>query len=228
MSNSEYDLLQTKVSKRASKILNNLAKARGTTIYGLIQLTCQFLVRMASGRHTLTDETKRLMTMFHMEPGWKDVFNATDPTAEIEVAQEILILQQKGKKGFGARMVNKPYFGEWTETECVDTIVERVIEVCMPGIYKRLRRLSEIHKYTSMSDLLITLSDAKIIDDLNEMDRKEMQEAANLNVDGRAIEYGQRTRRKKHFDVDSLPEQTRIHFTDYDRELSNDEADNGT
>ena len=127
-----YELLQTKVSTKAAERLNRIARNRGTTTYGLIQLVCQFLIRTASGDYNLSDDINRLLTLFHLEPGWKDAYNSCDPTADTEIAQEILILQQPGRRGFGAVMVNKPFMGAWTETECVDDIIERIIEVCAP------------------------------------------------------------------------------------------------
>lgn len=230
---SDYVQFQTKVSKRSEKILRALAKKRGTTVYGLIQLTCQFLVRMASGWHEITPEIKKLMTMFHMEPGWQNCFNSTDPKAKLDVAQEILILQQYTQKaskkekrnGYGAVMINKPYFGtDWQETECVDTIVERVIEVCMPGVYKRLRVLSELQQCQSISDLLITLTDAKIIEDMNQQDLAEIYQDTNTEI----TEYGKRTRRKKRVSPDDLQGQTVIKFTDEDRQSAEEEVDDGT
>ena len=229
---TEYEQFQTKVSVRAAKILRTLAKKRGTNIYSLIQMICQFLVRMASGSHDITPEMMRLMTMFHMEPGWENCFNSTDPTAKLDVAQEILILQQysengckrEKRNGFGAVMINKPYFGNWTETECVDTIVERVIEVCMPGVYKRLRVLSEIQQCQSISDLLITLTDAKIIEDMNEQDLAEIRNDTGTAV----VEYGKRTRRKKHMSPDDMQGQTVIRFTDDDKQTAEEEVNDDT
>jgi hypothetical protein len=42
---------------------------------------------------------------------------------------------------------------------------------------------------------------------------------------GRRLEYGKRTKRKKRFNPDTLPEQVRIHFTDYDKRVAESEVD---
>ena len=218
-----YVLLQTKVKRREAERLERIAKGRGTNIYGLLQLMCQFIVRTASGEYNLSDDINRLLTLFHLEPGWKEAYNSCDPTADTEIAQEVLILQQPGRRGFGAIMVNKPFMGQWTETECVDDIIDRVIEVCAPGIWKRVHCLMKQMESESIIDLLVTITDGRIIYELEEANRREIQQADNIASNGRAMEYGARTRRKKHFDPDTMPQQ--IRFDAFDAEQSKDESE---
>ena len=184
---------------------------------------CQFIVRTASGEYNLSDDINRLLTLFHLEPGWKEAYNSCDPTSDTEIAQEILILQKPGRRGFGAIMVNKPFMGQWTETECVDDIIDRVIEVCAPGVWKRVHCLMEQMETESIIDLLVTITDSRIIYELEEANRREIQQADNIASNGRAIEYGARTRRKKHFDPDTMPQQ--IRFDAFDAEQSKDESE---
>lgn len=218
-----YVLLQTKVKRRAAERLERIAKNRGTNIYGLLQLMCQFIVRTASGEYNLSDEINRLLTLFHLEPGWKDAYNSCDPTADTEIAQEVLILQQPGKRGFGAIMIDKPFMGAWTENECVDDIIDRVIEVCAPGIWKRAHCLMDQMETESIIDLLVTITDSRIIYELEEANRREIQQADNIASNGRAMEYGARTRRKKHFDPDTMPQQ--IRFDAFDSDLAKEESE---
>ena len=218
-----YVLLQTKVKRREAERLERIAKGRGTNIYGLLQLMCQFIVRTASGEYNLSDDINRLLTLFHLEPGWKDAYNSCDPTAETEIAQEVLILQQPWRRGFGAVMVNKPFMGQWTETECVDDIIDRVIEVCAPGIWKRVHCLMKQMECESIIDLLVTITDSRIIYELEEANRREIQQADNIASNGRAMEYGARTRRKKHFDPDTMPQQ--IRFDAFDSDITKEESE---
>ena len=218
-----YVLLQTKVKRREAERLERIAKGRGTNIYGLLQLMCQFIVRTASGEYNLSDDINRLLTLFHLEPGWKDAYNSCDPTADTEIAQEVLILQQPGRRGFGAVMVNKPFMGQWTETECVDDIIDRVIDVCAPGIWKRVHCLMKQMECESIIDLLVTITDSRIIYELEEANRREIQQADNIASNGRAMEYGARTRRKKHFDPDTMPQQ--IRFDVFDAEQAKEESE---
>lgn len=221
--------VSTKITNESAEILNRIAKSRGIQVYELLQLMCQVLVRSTSDRHNLSDEISRLLTLFHSEPGWKNAYNICNPTAESEVAQEVVILQQPGKKGFGAVMVDKPYMGQWTQTMCVDDIVERIIEVCMPGVYRRIRRLSISMECESITDLLITLTDAREIAELEESDRKEMEAAGNFTDNGREYKYGARTKVHHHRTPDGeAARQQRLLFPDIDHETGETMRDSTT
>lgn len=217
--------VSTKISAEAAEVLNRIAKSKGIQVYELLQLVCQVLVRATSDRHNLSDEMHRLLTLFHAEAGWKDAFNICNPTAETEVAQEVLILQQPGKRGFGAVMIDKPFMGTWAQTECTDDIVERIIEVTMPGVYRRIRHLSQAMECTSITDLLITLTDAREVAELEEADRREMMAANNLTDNGKEYKYGARTKVHHHRTPDGeAHRQQRIIFDDFDRSAAANET----
>ena len=64
-------------------------------------------------------------------------------------------------------------------------------------------------------------SDDNAISALNEMNDAEMPKVGNFTDFGKAIEYGQRTKRKPHRTPDSLANsQQRIVFDDFDRDLA--------
>ena len=136
----KFVIIPTKVHPAVAEAIGMLAAKAGSSPYKLIQLVCDFLLRSMSAELNLSDDINKLLTLFHLEQGWKDQFCMADPSVDMEVAQEILILQQPGRKGFGCVMVDRPFMGTWTQTSCVDDIIMRVLEVCMPGIYKRLRK----------------------------------------------------------------------------------------
>ena len=183
---SKYVTVATKVSRDTANILNSIAEAKGIQIYELMQLVIQFIVRAGSTQHNLSDEIRRLLIMFTTQPGWKDAYNLCDPTAENSICQQILIMSQKGRKGFGAVMIDRPIMGSCTQTECVDDIVERTIEVCMPGVYRRLRSLAVEMECHSLSDLLILLTDSATVQALEDSDRREMEEAADYVESGKS------------------------------------------
>lgn len=211
--NSKFVNVSTKVRPETAEVLNRIAMSRGIKVYELLQLMCQVLVRATSDTHNLSDEINRILILFHSEPGWKDAFNLCNPTAENEVAEEVLIIQQKDKKGFGAVKVEKPFMGDWTQTENSDQIVSRVLEVCMPGVYRRIRRLGAAMQCQSLTDLLITLTDAHTIMQLEEEDRREMEAANNYTDNGRQYAYGQRTKIHHHRTPDGeAARQQRIQF----------------
>lgn len=213
----------TKVSREAARVLNLIAKKKGMEVYELMQLVCSFLVRYTSDQHNMSEEMNRLMILFHSEVGWKDAFNLCNPTAETEVAEEILILQQKGKKGFGAVKIMKPYMGTWLQTENALDIVERVIEVCIPSAYKSLRELATTKGCDRVGEALVSLADAQNVEYLNEQTRREM-EGAVMADNNKALNYGAKTKQLHHRTPDSVALQQPIIFDDNDRTIADYES----
>ena len=214
----------TKVSPEMARVLNLIARDKGIKVYELMQLVCYFLVRYTSDRHNMSEEMNKLMMMFHNEVGWKDAFNLCNPSADTEVAEEILILQQPGKAGFGAVKIQKPWMGAWLETDNQLDIVERVLEVCLPSVYQHLRELTYNLDCKRVGEALITLADAKTIEYLNEQTRREM-EGSVVNEAGRQYQYGQRTKRVPHYSPDENPyQQQTIHFDDDDGDTAEREV----
>ncbi len=72
-----------------------------------------------------------------------------------------------------------------------------------------------------VSEVINMLSDAEVIMRLNGELRTEFEDAGRTES-GKAIEYGNRTRRKKHLTPDDI--QTHIVFDDDDREIADMEA----
>ena len=72
-----------------------------------------------------------------------------------------------------------------------------------------------------VSEVINMLADAEVIMRLNSELRTEFEDAGRTD-NGKAITYGERTKRKKHMTPDDI--QTHIVFDDYDREVSDMEA----
>jgi hypothetical protein len=105
----------------------------------------------------------------------------------------------------------------------VDDILERVAEVTMHGIYRRLRLIGAEHDCKNLSDILLTMVDAQTIIDMDEASKVEMQGEAMYDVRGRRIEYGKKTKGFKHRTPDSLdPNRNRLLFTDIDHNTGED------
>ena len=140
----------------------------------------------------------------------------------------VLILEQEGRKGFGAVMVNRPFMGDATMTECSDDILERVCEVTMHGIYRRIRLLGARMGCQNLSDVLLTMIDAQTVMQLNGELQDELPQAGDRADNGKTYAYGKKTKSKHRRTVDSLANsQQRIHFTDEDREQAEAEARRG-
>lgn len=217
----KFEPMGTKVSPDMAAIWNEICQSLGTDTYHMLQWFIYAMVRASSQQHSLTPDIQRLMTWLESDSAWQQSINLCAPNGKSSIAQMVLILEQKDKKGFAAVMLDKPFMEDARQTYCVDDIVERVIEVCMKGVYRRLRNLATDMDCKSMSDLLITMTDAQTVLNLDEENKGEMPGYGCYSDYGDLIEYGKRTKRKHHKSPDDMPS---IQFGDYDKEIADYEA----
>ena len=223
-----YALLQTKISPQQAELLDAICNALGVNTYQIFQMFFYTLCKASAPMHELSPEIRKLMTMMETDAGWAEAFNMANPE-RLKVAQAVLILEQKDHKGFGAVMIDKPFMSDARMTECVDDILERVCEVTMHGIYRRLRLIGAEHDCTNLSDILLTMVDAQTVLDMDEASKIEMKGEAFYDYRGRPIKYGVRTKAKQHRTPDSLANDQRIKqqtivFDDFDRETAEREV----
>lgn len=221
-----FEQLGTKIDPAMAEVLNACCDALQVDVYHLLQWFAYVIVKAAAPMHGLDPRIQKLMTLMESDVGWQKAFNQCNPD-RLKIDQVIVILEQEGHKGFGAAMIDKPWMGESRQTECVDDILERVTQVLVPGIYKRIRKMEKRLGTDSLMDTLLTMLDAQELFEAVEGDRSEGPQMGDVADNGRRLEYGKRTKRKKRFDPDTLPEQVRIHFADYDKRVAESEVDDG-
>lgn len=219
-----FEQLGTKIDPAMAEVLNACCDAMGVDVYHLLQWFAYTIVKASSPMHQLDPRIQRLMTMLDRDAGWQNAFNLCNPD-KLKVSQVILILEQEGHKGFGAVMVDKPFFDEARQTECVDDILERVTEVTMSGIYRRIRQMGAEMDCNNLSDVLLTMLDAQDLLNVTERNNSELPQMGDRAENGRTVAYGKRTKRKKHFTPDTMPMQRMI-FDDDDKALADLEANN--
>lgn len=217
-----FEQLGTKIDPAMAEVLNACCDAMGVDVYHLLQWFAYTIVKASSPMHQLDPRIQRLMTMLDRDAGWQNAFNLCNPD-KLKVSQVILILEQEGHKGFGAVMVDKPFFDEARQTECVDDILERVTEVTMSGIYRRIRQMGAEMDCNNLSDVLLTMLDAQDLLNVTERNNSELPQMGDRAENGRPVAYGKRTKRKKHFTPDTMPMQRMI-FDDDDKALADLEA----
>lgn len=222
-----FEQLGTKIDPAMAEVLDACCNALGVDVYHLLQWFAYVIVKAAAPMHGLDPRIQKLMTLMESDVGWQKAFNQCNPD-RLKVDQVIVILEQEGHKGFGAAMIDKPWMGESRQTECVDDILERVTQVLVPGIYKRIRKMEKRLGTDSLMDTLLTMLDAQEFFEAVEGDRSEGPQMGDIAPNGKPLAYGKRTKRKKRFNPDTLPEQVRIHFTDYDKRVAESEVDDGT
>ena len=212
-----FEQLGTKIDPAMAEILNACCDAMGVDVYHLLQWFAYTIVKASAPMHNLDPRIQKLMTMLDRDAGWQNAFNLCNPD-KLKVAQVVLILEQQGHKGFGAVMIDKPWMGAlMRQTECVDDILERVCEVTMSGIYRRLRVMGADMECNNLSDILLTMLDVQDLLNAEERDTSEGPQIGDIAPNGRAVAYGKRTKRKKHFTPDTMPTQRTI-FEDFDRD----------
>jgi hypothetical protein len=211
-----FEQLGTKIDPSMAEVLNACCDAMGVDVYHLLQWFAYVVVKASSDLHALDPRIQKLMIMLGRDAGWQNAFNLCNPD-RLKIAQVVLILEQDNHKGFGAVMVDKPFFNEARQTECVDDILERVTEVTMSGIYKRLRIMGADMECNNLSDVLLTMLDAQDILNAVEREASELPGMGEIAPNGRAVAYGKRTKRKKHYTPDTMPTQRTI-FEDFDRD----------
>ena len=212
-----FEQLGTKIDPAMAEVLDACCNAMGVDVYHLLQWFAYTIVKASAPMHSLDPRIQKLMVMLDRDAGWQNAFNLCNPD-RLKVSQVILILEQENHKGFGAVMIDKPWMGAMmNQTECVDDILERVTEVTMSGIYKRLRLMGADMECNNLSDVLLTMLDAQDILNAVEREASELPGMGEIAPNGRAVAYGKRTKRKKHYTPDTMPTQRTI-FEDFDRD----------
>ena len=219
--------LSVKVSQETYELLNILAEGmeHGTNANDLLKMFVQAFIESAKHTGPISSEMSLLLDMLKVDAGWNQAFNFADVTKQKQVAQMILILEQPGRKGFGAVMINRPFIPGKKPymTYCVDEILERATEVTMKGLYQELRDIGNDLGTESMRETLFTLCDAYKLTQGKREIKDEGPQLGNYSDFGRAIHnYGNPPKRKKHFSPDDI--QTHIVFGDDDREIADYEV----
>lgn len=197
-------MMQTKVSKETYDALKRIERKQGISIYSIIQNMCDCIRRYTEDRTRLSPMVEKAMNMLEHMIGWKDNFNVADPNADPEISEATYYLNDKnGKKGIRVVHVERPFFGEWKQTMNLQQILERFMCLTFPSLYRRLRFIAVCRECNSILELLFD-----IVGELErEEDKRDLAqpfEDAQRSDFGKSVEYGQRTRRKKHQDMDSL------------------------
>jgi len=207
----KFEQLGTKIDPAMAEVLDKVCNALHVDVYHLLQWFCYTLIRAAAPMHSLDPRIQKLLTMMECDFGWQEAFNMVDKS-KYEVVQCVLILSQKDKKGVGAVLVDKPFFKEAKQTECVDTIFELITQVTMPGVYKRLRDQGSVLGCESLMEVLLTMLEHQ--NQLNaEADMaSEGPQMGEHTEYGRLYAYGKKTKAKQHRTIDSYAEDKRTFF----------------
>ena len=222
MNKDKSQTFSVKVPKWVWDLINIIAESRehGSNGNDLIKKCLMFVIESAKIDGPLPVEFKTLLNMLKLDTSWHNAFNFADAGATMDIAQVVLVLQQRNedgtpRKGFGLAMISKPFFSDAHINLCVDDILERLVEVSMPGLYKDLREIGDKIGSTSVRETLTTLCDAHLIKMLDEEFEKEMPQIGNYSDFGDTID-NQRYKTIKRRTVDGENMQQKIVFVNSD------------
>ena len=157
MNNEQQDnvkVVGTKVPiptwRRFVRVLNKV----GMSSYEAIQTFIDVFIRFGDDKHNLTPEMELMMSTFETQDRWGDTFNLADPSAQPDISEATYYLRDKEKKGVRVVHVERPFFGQWSETWNVKQILEKFLCLTFPQLYKRLRFIAVCRECTSILELL--------------------------------------------------------------------------
>ena len=222
--NDKYQVMGAKVKPATRKLAERIARRLSTSVYKIVQMMIDVMVRYMDDRHNLSPDIERMMAVFEHMEGWKDSFNLADPTADPEIMEATYYLRDPKGKGVRVVHVEKPFFGKWTETFNVQLIMERFFVGVFPERYRRLRDLAHDMDCGSILELLDYMIDSYTVESVAAELRKPFEDANRSEFGRKPAESPYR--RKHHKDPDSIDRQQQtIRFTDEDRALAAEEME---
>lgn len=220
-----YVSVATKVPSHVAELLTILARMRGMEVYELLQLLVNGFISYAKAETSVPDEFRHLYDSLKFDAAWTQAYNFASPTAQQDIAQMILILQQPGKTGFGLAMIDKPFISDARMTTSIPLMVSRILELSL-GFrdFVELRQMVIYHGATDPLDMIRKMIVAQGILDIEDSDRQELPGYGTYHDYGKDVQYGNKFKRVPHRTPDSVAQQQTIQWNDADREVADYEA----
>lgn len=205
-----YKVIATKIKESTAKLVERICAKKGMTIYTLIQMYVDVTVRYMSDRHNLSPEMERMMQNFEHLEGWDKAFNLADHTTQPEVDTALYFIGDEEHSDLRGVIIEKPYFGVWTQDFNVQHILERTICLLFPSRYRKMRRIANDMGATSLLDMFDRLIEAHVQDSDTAAIRSEFEDCDRSDYGTKPSDH--RYRQKKHYTPDTMPQQQSIKF----------------
>lgn len=180
-----HKIVATKISIPAWRLFIRILHRVGLTAYDAIQNFIDVFIRYGDDRHNLSADTEVLMSAFEGCEGWDKQFNIADPTASPEISEATYYLRDKEKKGVRVVHVERPFFGNWTQTFNVQQILEKFLCLTFPQLYRRLRFIAVCRDCKSILELLfVVVTELEEEENKREL-RKPFEDASRSDWNGR-------------------------------------------
>lgn len=177
--------ISTKVTKSAKMRLEAICQQYDFSLYDMLQMFCDCLIRFMDDKHNLDESLIRIIRMFEGMPGWKTAMRLVEPfetevhkevtkggvtkiVTEVQSAQIIeAFYVLRGYKGTGSPRlihVTRPMMegdeNGWQVTYNVQYQLERFIELTNESLYKHLRMIGVELGTQSFLDTIQRIADA--------------------------------------------------------------------
>lgn len=190
-------MVATKIPQWMATKLNAVLEEKGTTLYDIMQLFLFSYFRHTVTPHEVTTEMSRLISVLGIDAGWQNAFRNANPD-NLSVAQLVMILEHPQRQGFEAVMIDKPFINQSRQTENVDDILERVVEVTQQGIYRQIRQYGASMGAQRFTDVITSMLGASA-----PAISADGPQIGTQTAGGRHVEFGNPYKTHQHYDVDS-------------------------
>ena len=165
MSESTDRVINTKVTKSAEMRLKAICKKYGFTLYDMLQMFCDCLIRFMDDRHNLDENLVRIIRMFEGLPGWKSALRLTGDMSDAQIMEAFYVLRNPRGTGAGRLLhVIRPILeGDaegWQSTYNTQEQLERFIELTNISLYRHLRMIGVELGTESFLDTIHRIADA--------------------------------------------------------------------
>ena len=154
--------LTTRVPPEVGAQLMAISKKYGTSIFHILRMFADCLIRLSDDRHNLTPELMRVIRQFENIPGWSKSICLADAGQEFGIVEAIYIMRAPGKEGCRLCWVERPMLegdDKWNTTKNIQTILEKFLEAMNPSLYRHLRLLAVELGTESMLDTIQRIAD---------------------------------------------------------------------
>ena len=185
MEQQEHKMVATKISIPAWRSFIRILHRVGLTAYDALQNFIDVFIRYGDDKHNLSSDMEVLMSAFEGCKDWDKQFNIADPTASPEISEATYYLRDREKKGVRVVHVERPFFGQWTQTFNVQQILEKFLCLTFPQLYRRLRFIAVCRDCKSILELLfVVVTELEEEENKREL-RKPFEDASRSDWNGR-------------------------------------------
>ena len=154
-------MLKTRVSASVFARLMSICKAYGMTIYVMLRMLIDCIVRYMDQEHNLSEDLQRVIRMFEGMEGWSRSICLADGIEDMEIVEAFYVLGSKTGKGTRVVHVVRPVMdGDahgWSATYNIQRMLERFMELTNKSLYKHIRSLGIALGTESFLDTMHTI-----------------------------------------------------------------------